>query len=439
MQHVMDAGLVRGVRRWDVVGFMINATIGAGIYAFPSKVFALSGIYSIFAVTACAAVIALLMLCFAEVSSRFTATGGPYLYAEQAFGPTVGFTVGWLTWMSRLSGFALISNVIVSHLSFFWEPANTGLARVLVIAGIAVLLAIINIIGVSPAAVACDLFAIAKLIPLMLFIAVGIFFVAPQNYSVSTSFQLGSFSQAVSLLIIPFTGFELAFIAAGEVRDPQRNFLFSLPIALTVAAVTYTLIQIVCIGTLPDLSSSETPLADASSNFLGTGAATVMTIGLLVSATGTLNASLLSGPRLLFAMSECGQIPRAMSCVHPRFHTPHIAIMITAGIAFLLAVSGTFIYLASINAITKLLTAATTCGALPVLRSRTGAPPASYRLPGGVLIAFAAIASCIWLLAYMGWDALRDVGIAATAGLVLHILFKMRQRRLRSSLPEAVD
>jgi amino acid transporter len=170
VQQITAEGLIRGVRRWDVVALMINGTIGAGIFGLPSKVYALTNTYSVLAFVACALIVALVALCSAEIASRFTQTGGLYLYAREAFGSVVGFAVGWLSWLARVSALALICNVLVDYLSFFWKPVGSGVWRVVVITSLVVVLAIINIIGVSGAAVACDIFAIGKLIPLVLFV-----------------------------------------------------------------------------------------------------------------------------------------------------------------------------------------------------------------------------------------------------------------------------
>ena len=107
MNQQTHTGLIRGIRRWDLVAVAINGIIGAGIFGLPSKVYALIGPYSLIAFTACALVVGLIVLCFAEVGSRFSETGGPYLYAREAFGPVVGFEVGWFIWLARFDGLFL--------------------------------------------------------------------------------------------------------------------------------------------------------------------------------------------------------------------------------------------------------------------------------------------------------------------------------------------
>src|SRR3979411_1728925 len=157
-------GLLRGIRKWDLVAVAINAVIGAGIFGLPAKVFALIGSYSLIAFVACALVVTLIVLCFAEVGSRFDETGGPYLYAREAFGSTVAFEVGWLIWLARLTAFAANCNLMVSYLAFFWPSANSPVPRALLITAVIISLTALNIFGVRQATNASNVFTVGKLI-----------------------------------------------------------------------------------------------------------------------------------------------------------------------------------------------------------------------------------------------------------------------------------
>src|SRR5262245_35442729 len=150
--QTIQKGLVRGIRRWDLVAVAINGIIGAGIFGLPSRVYALIGPYSLIAFTACALVVALIVLCFAEVGSRFSETGGPYLYAREAFGPLVGFEVGWLIWLARLTAFAANCNLLVDYVGFFWPAAASQYGRLFIVLGTVVLLTAVNTVGVRNAA-----------------------------------------------------------------------------------------------------------------------------------------------------------------------------------------------------------------------------------------------------------------------------------------------
>jgi amino acid transporter len=218
-----QATLIRGVRRWDAVALTFNWIVGAGIFAVPSQVYALAGTYSLFAFATCALFAVLISFCFAEVASRFRATGGPYLYTHAAFGSLIGFEVGWLLWMTRLATSAAICNVIVNYLSYFWTPLGSGLWRAVIITFAVVTLTVTNIIGVSKAALLGDILTVGKLVPLLLFVAVGLFFINAHSYSLAAAPSIGSFSLTVSQLIFAFSGFEMAVVTAGETRDPQRN------------------------------------------------------------------------------------------------------------------------------------------------------------------------------------------------------------------------
>ncbi|HXG65740.1 MAG TPA: amino acid permease, partial [Blastocatellia bacterium] len=217
MAQPTQAGLVRGIRRWDLVAVAINGIIGAGIFGLPSKVYALIGPYSLIAFMVCALVVALIILCFAEVGSRFTDTGGPYLYARAAFGPVVGFEVGWLMWLARLTAFAANCNLLVSYLSYFWPAAGSGLMRAGIIVAVVVAITAVNIMGVRDAAITSNIFTAGKLMALAFFIVAGLAFLNPQNFSFAAPPEYGAFSTSVLLLIYAFTGFEMAGIPAGEV------------------------------------------------------------------------------------------------------------------------------------------------------------------------------------------------------------------------------
>jgi amino acid transporter len=432
MEQATKTGLVRGIRRWDLVAVAVNNTISASIFGLPSKLYGLSGTYSLLAFLICAIIITLIILCFAEVGSRFSQSGGPYLYARETFSPAVGFEVGWLMWLARLTAFATNCNLLVSFLGYFWPAASSGLWRVGVICVVVVSLTTVNIIGVRETAIATDLFTIGKLIPLALFIGVGLFFVNPQNYSLAAQPTYNAFWTSVLLLIYSFSGFEYASIPAGEVHDPRRNVPFACLITLGGVALIYLMIQFVCIGTLPGLASSERPLTDASSQFLGVAGAAVISAGALISITGGINGIVLASSRLLFAMSEQHQLPRLFSATSRRFRTPHFAILLSASIMLVLTISSTFIYALTISTLIRLITYAATCAALLILRRTDDARPALFKAPGGVAISVIALGLIAWLLSNSTWREARDVVIAAAAGLPLFMLYRLTRRGSRS-------
>jgi APA family basic amino acid/polyamine antiporter len=425
-------GLIRGIRRWDLVAVAINGTIGAGIFGLPSKAHALVGPYSVIAFIACALVVGLIVLCFAEVGSRFSETGGPYLYAREAFSPIAGFEVGWLMWLARVTAFAANSNLLIDYLGYFHPGIGAGAPRAVAITAIAVALTAVNVIGVRNAALFSDIFTIGKLIPLALFIGAGLFFIDPGNFSPPPAPEFSSFSKSTLLMVYAFTGFEMAIIPAGETRDPQRNLPFAILTSLALVTVVYILIQVVCVGTLPELAASNRPLADASERFLGVVGATVITAGVAISIIGNLVVVLLAAARLPFAMAGDHKLPRVFAATHDRFRTPHVAIIATAAVMLALALSGTFISVLTVSVIARLLAYIVTCAGLIVLRRRDEREmrfKAQFKAPAGVAVSIAALALSAWLLAQSSAGEARNSAVAAAVGLLIYGAYKLAKRK----------
>jgi len=421
-----DEGLIRGIRRWDLVAVTINGIIGAGIFGLPAKVYALIGTYSLIAFVACALVVAIIILCFSEVGSRFDETGGPYAYAREAFGPTVAFEIGWLIWLARLTAFAANCNLLINYLSYFWSPATSSPWRPILIVAVVALLTTINVVGVRQATMVSNVFTIGKLVPMLIFIAAGLFFLNPTAFTFGPAPSTHAFSQSVLLLIYAFTGFEMAAIPAGEIRDPKKNLPRALIIALGVVAVFYILIQVVCVGTLPELAQSQKPLADAGTRFLGTAGGAIISAGAVISIIGNLNILILAGSRIPFAMADQEQLPRLIGRVHQKFFTPYVAIVITAGVMLFLTLKSSFVAALTVSAIARLVTYAATALALIVFRRRTGV--AEFHIPGGTFIAVLAMLLIVWLLLNSTLQEAKIAAIAAAAGLLIFLSYRLYSR-----------
>lgn len=434
MPKTSEEGLIRGIRRWDLVAIAINGIIGAGIFGLPSKVYSLIGVYSLLAFVACALVVALIILCFCEVGSRYEETGGPYLYAREAFGSVVGFEVGWLVWLARITAFAANCNLLVSYLAYFWPGATVDIWRATIIIGVVLTLTLVNVSGVREAALLSNVFTIGKLVPMLIFAIAGLFFLNASSFSFGPPPPVGAFSQSVLLLVYAFTGFEMAVIPAGETRDPKRNLPRGLLTATAVVAVIYILIQVVCIGTLPELAGSQKPLADAGSRFMGTAGGAIISLGALISIAGNLNILLLSASRVPFAMAEKEELPGLIAKIHSRFFTPYVSILITASLMLVLTLKSSFLTALTISTIARLVTYGVTCLALPVFRRRRDVPQAVFRLPAGTLIAILALALASWLLLNStlkdAWASL----IAAAIGLSIYLAYRFFRNRSERKL-----
>jgi len=425
MTQTTQEGLVRKIGRWDLLALVMNSIIGAGIFGLPSKLFGLANTYSLWAFLACAFFIALLIICFAEVASRFSETGGPYLYAHTAFGKQIGFQVGWLMWLTRLTAFAALCNLLLNYLSYFVPAASEGIPRALIITALVASLAWVNIIGVRQAALVSNFFTVSKLIPLFIFVTVGLFFLTPENYSFAQAPSPAKFSDAVLLLVFAFSGFEVAVIPAGEVRNPQKNIPFALFTALASVTLLYFLIQVVCIGTLPTLAESNRPLVDAAERFMGAAGASLMTVGALISIAGTLNTGMLAAPRLIFAMAERRELPTFFAATHPRFHTPYRAILASAAVMLAFSLFATFLAALKISTLIRLLIYIVTCLALIKLRRQEPHKQGVFTVPGGVGLAIAVTALSAWLIAQSTREEFLMVGGAVLLGGVISLAARL--------------
>jgi len=218
-------------------------------------------------------------------------------------------------------------------------------------------------------------------------------------------------------------------VTAGEVVNPRRTMALAFLIAIAIVAAIYILIQVVCIGTLPGLGSTERPLADAASRFLGPWGASLIALGIIASVLGNLNVSLLTNPRILFAMSGRKELPALFGAVHPRFHTPHVATLVTGAFALLLTLSSSLIYALTVSTIARLIVYIVTCMALPTLRRKRNAPPAMMKVAGGSIISVIAVVVSLWLLTNSTAREARDSIIAAVAGLVIYFSYRLYSRR----------
>jgi len=415
-----QSGLVRGIGRWDLAAIAINTIIGAGIFGLPSKVYSAIGGYSLIAFALCALIIGLIVLCFAEVASRFDSTGGMYLYGKEAFGSFVGFEMGWLYWVVRMTTFAANCNLLLAYLTLFIPEANENPLRIPLILTIALFLIGVNFIGVRQSAMLTNIFTVGKLAPLVILVVVGMFFIEPANFSFGDLPEYSAFSTAVLLLIYAFVGFEATVIPAGESKNPKKDMPFALIVSLGIVAILFILIQVVAIGTLPGLASSEKPLADAAGAFMGPFGATLIGVGAIVSILGNLNGGLLSASRIPFAMAENNELPRALAATHEKFHTPWISLFLTGGITIALTIWANFITALTIATITRLIVYAITCASLPFFRSRRNVPEAGFKAPFGIVLTILSLALIAWLLSNVNYqkEGLAMLVAIAVGGIV---------------------
>ena len=401
-----NEGLIRVIGRWSMAALVVNCVIGSGVFGLPSVLASLIGRASVLAVVLAPAAVGIIMACFAEVASRFVHTGGPYVYAQEAFGRFMGIQVAWLVWFVRLTACAANANLFVTYIGEFWpQAAQTG-ARVTILTLLIGILASINVQGVRAGARVSTVFTVAKLASLLLVTLAGSLYLLSKHPAIANphATPCGSeWARAIVLLIFAYGGFEAALISAGEARDPRRDLPFGLFVALATCAVIYGWIQWVVVGVLPDPAHSARPLADVAQIVLGARGASLISIGALLSIYGYLSANILAMPRISFALAERGDFPAAFALVHPRFRTPYFSIFMFATLVWLLAFFGTFAGNATLSAGSRLVYWGVVCAAVPVLR-RKQPGLAHVRLPAGNVMAVLGVLICAGLLTQIEYN-----------------------------------
>jgi len=353
---------------------VINGVLGSAVYGLPSEISRLLGVWAPWAYVAAAAGTGAVMACFAEVGSQFPQAGGPYLYTREAFGQFWGLLMGWLNWLVRLASAGANANVFVAYLAEFFPMAGRGWMRAAVLTALVGVLAAINVRGVKLGANVISGFAVAKLVPLAVFIVAGLVLAhGPRPAGVTELFGAGApaggnWLSAILLLIFAYGGFEIGLFSMGEARDARRDVPFALFAALPVIFVTYTLIQVVSVRALGGAGGGRAPLAEAARIFWGPAGAAFMSVGALISVYGNLSSSLLNGPRLTYALAEQGDFPAFFGVVGRRFRTPYVSIVIYAALVVALSLAGSFRWNAVLAAVGRLFTYGIVCIGLLVLR-----------------------------------------------------------------------
>jgi APA family basic amino acid/polyamine antiporter len=283
--------------------------------------------------------------------------------------------------------------------------------------------------GIRQSAWIVNALTIGKLVPLALFIVIGLFFVDPGRLTLLPPVSLHQVSTAALLLIFVYGGFDVVPVPAGEALDPRRHVPFALITTIVVVTAVTTLTQIVAQGVLPDLAAHATPIADAAAVFLGSGGALLVGIGSVVSMTGNNAGQVLSGSRMLFALAEHGELPMFFGKIHPRFRTPANAVMFTSTVALALALGGSFAKLALVSALARLVTYTGACAATLRLRSpkfAAAVQPATFVAPLGPVMPIVAILVSMAIVAGATREQLLGGGLALAAGAVF---FAINSRR----------
>ena len=404
---------------FDVFCLGVNAIIGSGIFLFPGILAREAGPASIVAFLICGMLLVFVALCYAELGSIYKRNGGSYVYAREAFGPAIGFAVGWMSWVTAIFSWAAVANAVSSYAGYFNPVFNSIFVGKCMACGLVLIFGILNYRGIKLGAWAVNIFTLAKLAPLILFISIGVFYVSAERFHPFWVTGGGTFGHAIFLALWPLQGFEIVPLPAGETDRPQRAVPIATIGSLLCVTLIYVLVQAVAVGVFAGLSgATDRPLADAAAIFLGPAGATVIALGAVISMIGYTAGNALGGPRFLSALAEDKCLPPRLSAPHPRFFTPSKAILLTTCITFCAALLLNFQQLVILSNLAVICQYLSTCSALIWLRRKKPELERTFKIPCGSVVAMIGCAISLWLIRQVNVEELVFAAAVLAAGFI---------------------
>lgn len=425
------AQLRRDIGFFGAAFLVLNSVIGAGIFALPGKVAVNAGLLSPWLFLIVGILFISVVLTFAELASYYDRTGGPVLYATDAFGPIAGFGTGWLIFLARMTAFAANANVMAIYLASLSDAFASDLARMLIIALVTVGLTWANVHGVKDGVRTMAVFTVLKITPLLLLILLGLQHVTGTVLVPGGNFFIEDIGGTTLLLIYAYVGFETVGVTAGETSQPRKTVPAALVRTVILTGSLYFLIVLVFVAVIPADTYAEATLVDVGRALAGPAGALVITMTAVFSIGGNLAGSMLAAPRVLFAMSENRQLPAWFSRVHSRHATPSNAILTMGAMALVLALSSNFVSLAVGSSVVRLIAYIICIAALPRIRQRADSESRehAYRPPGGYAVSAVAMLVCLWLVAQSQLDDWLRVSVLLAIGLGLYAVANSRRFR----------
>ena len=440
-----DENLKRVIGVQGLTLSIINGVIGAGIFALPAIVSASLGAFSVFGYLFCGILLAAILLCYAEIGSCVTSSGGSYAYVEAAFGNLPGYIVNWMYFFgwSIISSAALM-NIIADSLAVLFPVFGNPYARALFFFILIAFMILVNIFGAKQGVFAVKMITILKLLPLLGIIVFGFAYVKISNLRWEHLPSLKTFSDATLVLFFAFAGFETALGASGEIKNAKRTVPLSIFFSGIFVLIVYMLLQTVAQGMLGTqmVLYKTAPLAAVADKIIGPAGATVLLLCAALSCSGNVTLDILCTPRSLFAGANKGLFPKFLGKVHSKFATPYVAIIIYGSTIFIFSIAGGFQQLAVMaSAIILLVYLAVILATIKLRKKKTDADMEVFKAPGGLTAPLIGIASIIWLLTSLGkWEILSTLIFIASVIAIYFVtkwLKKMQLSKLSNDITAA--
>ncbi len=395
----------RSLRLFDVICLGLNAIVGSGIFLLPDDLYREMGAYSPLAFLICAVGLLPVALCYAVSARNHDRTGGPYLYAGEAFGEHVGFMVGWMSYANSLFSFAAVSAGAAAYLARLVPALEGALALKAMAVATIVGFSALNYCGARPGALTIDAFTVAKFAVLLLLIGALVFQVGSVSIEPRLPKGVAGIGSAAFIALFAAQGFEVVGVPAGESRRPQRDVPIAVIGSMLAASLLYVIVQALLVGSFDRLGEvSDTPLADAAIRVLPV-LGVVVAIGGLISSWGFVSGTAFGTPRYLFAAASDGHVHRSFAAVHPRFQSPHRSIVATAVVAIGLTLGFNYRDLIGMSNVTVAVQYLATC--LAVWRMQGSDKRDSYRMFAGPLLPILGALVSLWIFTEATFDELK--------------------------------
>ncbi len=428
-----DEGLKRVIEVPGLTLAIISGVIGAGIFVLPATVGEALGAFAIFSYLVCGILLATILLCYAEIGSRITNSGGSYAYVEAAFGKLPGYVINWMYFFGwSIIGSAALMNIIADSLSVLFPIFTYQLVRGMLFFILSVFMIFINVLGTKQGMRIVKAITVIKLLPLLGIIILGMGYVKTSNLQWQHLPSLKTFSNTSLILFFAFAGFETSLGASGEIKNPKQTVPLSIFIAGVVVLVVYLLLQTVTQGILGNEMAlfKDAPLAAVAEKIIGSAGAIILLLCAALSCFGNVTLDILCTPRYLFAGANDGLFPKILAKVHPKFATPYIAIIIYGMLIFIFSIAGGFQQLAIMaSGIILLVYLAVILATLKLRKKKVEGEEKYFKAPGGLITPLIAIAAIIWLLTSLGkWEILSTL-IFITAVIIFYFITKWLKRK----------
>ena len=412
-------------------GFLVlNGIIGAGIFGLPGRLADVAGDFSPWLFLIFGFLIMTIVWSFASLASYFRTTGGPVVYVTTAFGPFMGFQTGWLFYVGRIATFAANINLLFDYASFLWAGASPGLARNIMIFAVLSTLAVINIFGVKKAMQAINILTFLKLVPIFLLILLGVQYVTPDRLLPPELPQFDDAGAVILLIFFAFTGFESVLASAGETKNPRRNIPRALIGVFILVVLIYFLLQLVYVTVAPTIND-QAPLIGLGESLIGPTGGTIIILAAIFSILGNISGIAVFASRSTFGMAHYGVLPMWFGKVHEKYATPANSIIFQVVFVLILAVSGTFVYLALAGTLARMIGYAFCMLSLPFVKAKME-PETLKNFPfflAGLIIPIIGITVCIYAMTKALEINWRYLGSFVVIGTVLYFLNEILKKR----------